>query len=433
MDKRMVFNWLVAFCTSVMLLCNGVLFAQNAPSQTDTVYHHEFGCDSVLLTANQTYYYNDTVVKIPHYIADQGLVYMDVLDVYQITVGHSYDITDTVTARVCRNNLPYAYHGNFYTQTGSYWVYTPTLSGCDSLSTLVNLVVLEGQKDTTFVSMCNADPVVVNGITFANPGTFNFPQGVDEDGCPVVQTYVITQYSVGIDTVDLQVCQNETPYLFMGYLMSASGNYRVHYTSEGGCDAVKYVRFRVCPVYEFYDTVDVTVCEADLPYEYGNEQFDASGTYQVVFPNRCGCDSLFVTLNLQVTHPLIDTVVRTVCEGDFPYSYDSLHTFTAPGFYYLNEEADSTCNHFTYLLLNEYHSIFDTITVCTSDSSYTFGDTVFTASTTYTYSEVSAYGCLDYHTLHINLAGQMVYDTLVVTICESERPFVFQGTEYWIF
>ena len=431
MNNRLINRFLLLVAILLSTAFGGSVFAQNDSFQTDTVYHHEFGCDSYFLTANQTLYHVDTIVSIPHYIADQGLVYMDVLDVYQITIGQSYDYRDTVTARVCRNSLPYAYHGNFYTQSGSYWVNTPTLQGCDSLHTLVNLEVLEGQRDTTFVSMCNSDPIVVNGITFTNPGTFNFPQGVDADGCPVVQTYVITQYLSGIDTVDILVCQNELPYPYMGYSLNIPGNYRVHYNAEGGCDAVKYVRFRVCPVYEFYDTVDVTVCGTELPYQYGGETFNASGTYQVIIPNRCGCDSVFVTLNLQVIHPQIETVTQTICAADLPYVYDSLHTFSEPGNYYINQDADSTCDQFVYLVLNAYQSVFDTLTICTSDSSYTFEDTVFTASTVYTYSDTNAYGCVDYHTLQINLNNQIVYDTLVFAICESEKPFVFYGIEYW--
>ncbi|MCR4825788.1 MAG: T9SS type A sorting domain-containing protein [Bacteroidales bacterium] len=431
MDKRFTFSWLVLISVAFLLSVNSTLLAQSQQFHTDTVYHQEFGCDSFLLTANHTYFHNDTVVKIPHYVADQGIVYMDVLDVYQIVIGHSYTYKDTVTARVCRNNLPYAYHGNFYTQTGNYWVHIPTLQGCDSLSTLVKLVVLEGQKDTTFASMCNAEPVVVNGITFTNPGTFNFPQGVDEDGCPVVQTYVITPYTVGTDTVDIMVCENELPYTYMGYSLPTQNNYRVPYVSEGGCNAIKYVRLRTCPIYEIYDTVDVTVCEIDMPYEYGGETFNESGTYQIPVPNQCGCDSAFVTLNLQVTQPQTETVTLTLCEGDFPYSYDSLHVFSEPGAYYINEDADSTCTHFTYLVLNAYHPLYDTINICTPDSFYTYRDTTFTSSTIYTYCDTNAYNCVDYLTLKINLNSQLVYDTVNVTICESEKPFVFEESEYW--
>jgi hypothetical protein len=431
MNNKLINRLLLLVSILVSTILGGSVFAQNQSFQTDTVYHQEFGCDNFLLNANHTVYYSDTLVSIPHYIADQGLVYMDVLDVYQITIGNSYDFQDTVNARVCENTLPYAYRGNFYTQSGSYWVSTPTLQGCDSLRTLVNLEVLMGQRDTTFVSMCNTEPIVVNGITFSTPGTFNFPQGVDDDGCPIVQTYVITQYPLSIDTVDVRVCQSELPYLFMGYSLSTPGNYRVHYYTEVGCDAVKYVRFRVCPVYEFYDTVDVMICQTELPYQYGNEMFNTSGTYQVAIPNRCGCDSLFVTLNLQVTLPQIDTLEEMVCVSDFPYMYDSLHVFSEPGTYFVNEGADSMCNNFTCLVLNAVQSIFDTVTICTPDSSYTFGDTVFTSSTVYTYSDTNAYGCLDYHTLWINLNTQLVYDTVEVNICQSERPFVFNGNEYW--
>ena len=431
MNKKLINRFLMLVIALVSTALGESVFAQNQSFQTDTVYHQEFGCDSFMLTVNQTFYYSDTVVSIPHYIADQGFVYMDVLDVYQITIGRSYDYMDTVTARVCRNNLPYAYHKNFYTQPGNYWVNTSTVLGCDSLRTLVNLEVLEGQRDTTYVSMCNAEPVLVNGITFSYPGTFDFPQGVDDDGCPVVQTYVITQYSVKIDTVDIMACQNELPYPFMGYSLSNPGNYRVHYSSEGGCDAVKFIRFRVCPVYEFFDTVDVTVCETELPYQYENEVFNEAGSYQVMIPNRCGCDSLFVTLNLQITHPQIDTITQVVCAADFPYTYDSLYTFSEPGSYFIDEDVDSMCHHFKYLVLDAYQSVYDTVTICTSDSSFTFGDTTFTVSTVYTYSESNDYDCENYHTLQLNLNSQLVYDTIVVTMCQSEMPFVFQGNEYW--
>ena len=430
MDKKVILSRLMLLCVVLLLMGNSMVHAQNQSFQTDTVIHQEFGCDSYLLPANHTVYYADTIIQIPHYIADQGIVYMDVLDVYQITIGHSYDYKDTVTARVCRSQLPYVYKKNFYTQSGTYWVSTLTLQGCDSLRTLLNLEVLEGQRDTTFVSMCNAEPVVVNGITFSYPGTFDFPQGVDDEGCPVVQTYVITQYTVPTDTMDVRVCQNELPYPVLGYSLSNPGNYRMHYSAEGGCDAIMYVRFRVCPVYEVFDTVDVTVCETELPYQYANETFNVAGTYQVAVPNRCGCDSLFVTLNLQVIHPQIDSIVQVVCAADFPYTYDSLYTFSEPGSYFINEGADSTCGHFTYLVLNAYQSVFDTVTICTSDSSYTFGDTTFTASTTYTYSEPNGYDCEDFHTLQLNLNTRLEYDTMVVTMCQSEMPLVFQGNEY---
>lgn len=433
MDKKLTFSCLSFFFVVMSLFRGGVLFAQNQQFHTDTIFHNEFGCDSYMLSANQTTYYADTVVKIPHYVAEQGIVYVDVLNVYQITIGHSYSYKDTVEARVCKNNLPYAFHGNFYTQTGNYWVNTPTLQGCDSLSTLVMLEVLEGQHDTVFASMCpNQSSVVVNDITFTIPGTYNFPQGVDDDGCPVVQTYVITKYTSDNDTIDVTICQNQFPYVFRGYQCFSPGNYKFFdVDAESGCEIMTLLRLKSCPVDDVYDTLDVTVCEADLPYVYENESFNVSGTYHVVLPNSCGCDSAYVMLNLQVTHPQIDTVTRDLCDVDFPFVYDSVHTFTSPGAYYLNEDSTDACSHFTYLVLNRYPSSYDTTTVCVSESSYTFGDTVFTESTVYTYSELNAHNCYDYHTLQLTLNAYPVYDTVHATICASEKPFVFLGNEYW--
>ena len=422
----MTFKQLVlVFVVATLSLC-GRVSAQNDAYPTDTVYHSEFGCDSFLLTSNNTVYYHDTTVEIPHRIAVDGLIVTDVLNIYNISVGQSYDVKDTVEARVCRNNLPYAFRQNFYTATGDYWISSPTVSGCDSAQTLLSLRVLEGQKDTARLTLCfNQASVWCDGIEFTTSGTFDFVQGADSDGCPIVKTYVVTQYPLESDTVYDEVCYNELPYFFMGNSYASSGSFPVIHTSATGCSAVTTLVLTVRPASNLSDTINAAICQTDLPYVYDGRSYTSSGTYHIYKYNIYGCDSLHVVLNLSVSEPRIDTVSVTLCPESFPYSLDSLHTFDKPGTYFINNNPDTACSNYTMLVLNAYPVVRDTVNICTSDSSYTFGDTTFTVSTVYTYTQLNADSCLDYHTLRVMLNTVPTVETKDVTICESQRPYDF--------
>ena len=327
----MIFKQLRVVVIAMLLSVCGKVAAQNNDYPTDTVYHSVFGCDSFLLTANNTVYHSDTTVEIPNLVPVGGMIVTDVLDIYTITIGRSYDVKDTVAARVCRNNLPYVFSENFYYESGDYWIPAKTVMGCDSAMTLLKLQVLEGQRDTVNLSLCyNQSSVTYDGIPFTTAGTYNRPQGVDADGCPIVKTYVVTQYPLQIDTVYEEVCQNELPFYFMGNSYSAAGTYSVNYTASSGCNAIKVLVLTVRPSSNQTDTVNAVVCRTDLPYEYENRTYNTAGTYNIQKYNAYGCDSVLVTLNLTVTNPHTDTMTVTLCPDSFPYIYDSLHTFAAP-------------------------------------------------------------------------------------------------------
>jgi len=433
----MIFKRLMLVFFSVAFAFGGGVCAQTANSYpTDTVYHSLFGCDSLLLSANGSVYYHDTTVSIPHQITYQGQIVVDVINVYQISVGQSYNVKDTVVSRVCSNNLPYVFRQNFYTQTGEYWIPSKTVYGCDSAMTLLKLQVLTGQNDTLPVRIChNQDTVTVDGIAFSVPGSYVNTIGVDGDGCPIVKTYVVTKYELMVDTVHETVCQNELPYFFMGESYNAAGTYSIPHTASTGCSALTVLVLEVRPSTALTDTLNVSVCRTDLPYVYEERSYNAQGTYNIKKYNKFGCDSLTLTINLTVNTPQMDTVTVTLCPDSLPYVYDSVHTFTAAGTYFINDDPDTVCGDYTMLVINTYNSLRDTVNICTSDSSYTFTnaivDTTFTASTLFTYKQANASGCMDYHTLRVMLNVQPVKDTVDVRICEMQRPYEYNGAAYY--
>lgn len=427
MKKVMIFRQLLAVM-ALLTLCAGSVFAQNPQHHTDTLYFQEFGCDSVLLSANNSVYYHDTVVEIPVSVADQGVIYVAELKVYRISVGQSYAVRDTVAAKVCRDNLPYAFRKNFYTETGEYWINSSSVAGCDSALTLLQLEVLDGLHEVVDLALCYNQPsVLYDGITFSVPGEYNLPLGPDSNGCPMVRTYRVTRYPMQTDTTRATVCQNQIPYSFHGQQFDTSGTFTIPYTDERGCTAAHVLQLTVNPSESLRITETVTVCSVDLPYIYHGIPISTAGTHYVTLKNQYGCDSVLLTLVLSVTGALVNEETLTLCAEDFPYSYDSVHVFTAPGTYTIDNEPDSVCFQYTVLTLNQYPSERDTVVVCTPDSSYTFHDSTFTASTFHTFIDTNSTGCLDYHSLLLTLNHQVAYDTTAMTVCASELPVSYYG------
>ena len=279
MNKSMIFKHLMLVLVTTALAFGGFVSAQNVPYPTDTVRHSEFGCDSLLLSANGVVYHHDTVVSIPHYAPVQGQIVMDVLNIYEITIGKSYDVRDTVSAIVCKNNLPYSFRNQFFTQSGNYWINTPSVSGCDSARTLLKLQVVVGQHTTVTLPMCfDQASVTYDNITFTESGDYDFTQGYDANGCPVVKTYKVIRYPLASDTVYAEVCQNELPYVFKGQSFNAQGSYPVQYINYSGCDATTLLVLQVHPSSTQTDTVNVSVCRTELPYVYRGQEYDAAGT-----------------------------------------------------------------------------------------------------------------------------------------------------------
>jgi len=430
MKMQLIIRRLMAVVVAVLFAFGGVVTAQNTQHTTDTLHYSVFGCDSFLLAANNTVYYHDTVVEIAHRVADQGVIYVAQLDIYQISIGTSYNVKDTVQAAVCPDMLPYAFRSNFYTMPGDYLIRGTTVMGCDSSTTLLQFRVFENQNDTVHLTLCHDQTVVYyEDIPFTSPGIYSAPLGTDTNGCPMMQVFVVTQYPMQSDTVNAEICQTALPYVYRGMEFNASGTYLVPYTDARGCSAMDVLELTVKPGAMEQMTVSANVCAADLPYEYEGHLFYEQGTFYVFLYNQYGCDSLFVTLVLNVTQPAVDEVTVTLCPNDFPYTYDSVHVFDQPGQYYIDGDPDSLCYQYTLVTLNAYPAVNDTLVMCTTDSSFTYHDSLFTASTIYTFVDTNSYGCLDYHTLDLTLNVQPVKDTVHATICQSKVPYEFYGTD----
>ena len=147
--------------------------------------------------------------------------------------------------------------------------------------------------------------------------------------------------------VDLYVCENELPYTWNGLLFNSPGTQSTILTSTLGCDSVVTLNLSVNGI----DTniVDLYVCENELPYTWNGLIFSSFGTQSIILTSDSGCDSI-VTLNLSVNGIDTNTVNLSVCENELPYTWNGL-TFTSPDTQVINLLNSSGCDSTINIIL----------------------------------------------------------------------------------
>lgn len=429
--KTLIFSNL-RFIIAVMAMVFGLSTVYAQIPKTDTVYHQMFGCDSLVLEANGQTYRTNTVVEIPHRATAQGIVYIDVLNVYNIEIGRSYNVRRTVNASVCSNALPYAYRGHFFYKSGTYQLQFPSVKGCDSLFVTLNLNVMNGTRDTAHLGICsNESSTQYDDITFDTPGVFDFIQGYDQQGCPIVKTYIVEVYPTDTKYDTTIICQNALPYIYKGQEFSQAGTYTVSHQTEQGCNTTTQFTLIVNPSSRIRESYDTTVCVSELPFVLHGISYKMPGVYAIPILNQYGCDSVFVFLRLNVSAPVSETISVSLCKDDLPYHLDSVNVFNDFGDYYLPKDGTVGCSDFTHVVIDELPSVDDTIKACTNDDYYVFYNEIFTSTGTYTVRDTNQHQCVDKHTVILTVKPEIVLDTVYKTICETEIPFTFHGSKYY--
>ena len=83
---------------------------------------------------------------------------------------------------------------------------------------------------------------------------------------------------------------------YTGYQLKSSGQYPRVISTNSGCEQVEILNLNVIPAIAVNQLIGI--CEGET-FTVGNQTFNQSGIYQIVFPASNGCDSL-VTTNLTV-------------------------------------------------------------------------------------------------------------------------------------
>ena len=141
--------------------------------------------------------------------------------------------------------------------------------------------------------------------------------------------------------------------------------------------------------------VDTSSC---FNFTYNGNTYTSSGTYNFVYTNNCGYDSL-VNIILDIQYP--DTSFSTVTNCD-SYFWNGI-LYNSSGTYVWNDITSSGCDTTAYLTLQINNSYSTTVSVDTCDEYEWYGDT-YTNSGTYSETFTNILGCDSTIYLNLNLS-----------------------------
>ncbi len=198
------------------------------------------------------------------------------------------EIQDTIYVSICTNGLPYDWNGTQIVAAGQYTDTIPDQSGfgCDTIRVL-DLQLLPEIQDTIYASICtNELPYDWNGkqIVAAGQYTDTIP-GQSGFGCDTIRVLDLQLIPEIQDTVYVSICTNGLPYDWNGKQIVAAGQYTDTIPGQIGigCDTIRVLDLQLVP--EIQDTIYVSICTNELPYDWNGTQIVAAGQYTDTIPD----------------------------------------------------------------------------------------------------------------------------------------------------
>lgn len=310
-------------------ICQGSSYLFNGLSLTsagvyNSVFVNRWGCDSLVYL---------TLTVAPSYL----LVFHDTL---------------------CAGDTLYL--GNMpITQSGLYTDSLRSSSGCDSLIRR-NVFFRPLPSSVQNLSICAGDTLWINGTPY-------FSATSVLDTIPGSLCDSLVGYHIAVDTfptryIYLTLCPGQS-YTWNGLVLNQAGLYYDTLNVPNGCDSLLVLQL-------YYVTprsiqTSQRICQGDSVW-WGSVYLFTSGIYRDTVRSYLGCDSLWLSLQLNVHIPFRDSLSDTVCFNE-PYIFGS-DTLRQSGIYSDTVAGVSGCDSIHVLFLHVRPSVDTTIHV-----TYPFG------------------------------------------------------------
>ena len=199
---------------------------------------------------------------------------------------------------------------NYQTTAGLYHDTLSSVLGCDSVIE-TNLILNPIFNEADTISICSNDSIILAGeyqnIVGNYIDTLTSIMGCDS----VVTTHLLIDSIYG-DTTNLTLCDGDS-LIINGVFQSNPGEYVDTYPSQvTGCDSLIVSILEVFPT--FSSTQSLTICERDSALIHGSYEY-LDGVYLNTTTSQYGCDSL-VEVNLTVIPPSITNIGTSILWGD---------------------------------------------------------------------------------------------------------------------
>ncbi|MBL0359448.1 MAG: proprotein convertase P-domain-containing protein [Chitinophagaceae bacterium] len=334
--------------------------------------------------------------------------------------------TSTTNVSVCPAQLPYNWNSNSYNTGGTYNVTLVNSQGCDSVATL-NLTIKTISTSTTNISICPAQlPYSWNSNSYNTGGTYNVTL-VNSQGCDSVATLNLTIKTISTSTTNVSVCPAQLPYNWNGNSYNTGGTYNVTLINSQGCDSIATLNLTIKTIST--STTNVSVCPAQLPYSWNSNSYNTGGTYNVTLVNSQGCDSI-ATLNLVVKTISTSTTNISICPAQLPYSWNS-NSYNTGGTYNVTLINSQGCDSIATLnlTLKTISTSTTNVSVCPAQLPYSWNSNSYNAGGTYNVTLVNSQGCDSIATLNLTIKT-ISTSTTNVSVCPAQLPYNWNSNSY---
>ncbi len=344
-----------------------------------------------------------------------------------LTVTPTYNF-QPVTATVC-DNEEYVWAGHEYIQigqrvAGTYTIYdslSTAIFGCDSVHTLILTVTPTYNFEPVTATVCENEEYVWEGhnvqIGQRAAGTYTIYDSLSTTtfGCDSIHTLVLTVNPTKHSIENASACSNEEVYIWHGRDITATGIYYDTLETTLGCDSICELRFTLLePTFAVF--TDTTCANAEYQ-GYGFEvtpTLSGDTTLVRMTENVAGCDST-ITVNLYVK-PLVTFAFDTIYCGAFQWNNE---WYTESGSYQQSFTAANGCDSIVTLNLIIDTPSRDTIEVVACES-YEWDGTTYTQSGVFSKIYPQVVGC-DSIAVMILTINHSTEVTLYDTTCQAHR------------
>lgn len=227
---------------------------------------------------------------------------------------------------------------------------------------------------------------------------------------------------------EVEVCDNELPYTWGTEEYVVAGTYLQDFGDEG----IHQLDLIVHPTY-LYESV-VELCDNELPYVWQGEEYETSGTYEKEYITIHGCDSIYtLELNIHPTYlnPDDGETIHEMCDGDaFTWHGED---YTETGEYEKVYQTEYGCDSIYTLNLTVHPTYYFEETVDLMDDefdgTYTWEEVNgedYTETGVYTAEYQTEHGCDSIYTLNLNILVEVEEES----ICDSELPYTWGAEDY---
>ena len=425
--------------TNELSICDGEIYLEGISEYTESgtytdLYTSVLGTDSTvttILTVNPSPIITNIITICEGEFYTEGSSSYDqtgtYTDIYSTTLGcDSTIITElTVVDVITTTNDISLCSGeshtegtSVYDETGTYTdIYTSVL-GCDSAVTTV-LVINEALISPNFIVLCAGETYNEGTSTYDISGTYE-DLYTATTGCDSLVITELLILDTDISNNDVEICAGSS-YTEGSSVYSVTGTYEDIYQDIDGCDSLVITNLTVLTAIE--QTNNVEICTGST-FTEGTSTYDTAGTYTEIYQTSTGCDSLVITI-LEISDFVTNTVIASICEGDV-YT-EGVDIYTETGTYNAIYTTINGCDSLviTNLTVQPLEFSINEVTICNGET-YTEGTSTYSIEGTYTDVYQTVFGCDSTVTTELTVLD-ISTTTNSVFICEGET--YYEGAE----